>query len=67
MHPSLLFSLFTETGFTLVEYLVANMSEKIIDPDVHPVPVEDEVSLTLRVDWSKDEEARAKRKYVTFA
>jgi hypothetical protein len=35
---------------------------KFADPDHHPPPTEDEEALTLHVDWTKEEEARAKRK-----
>jgi len=35
---------------------------KHANPDKFPSPVEDEEALTLRVDWTKEEETRAKRK-----
>ena len=34
------------------------------DPDYHRPPGDDEEPLTLQVDWSIEEEVRAKRKYV---
>jgi len=39
------------------------MSEvKSADPDVHTTPRDDEEPLTLGVDWSIEEESKAKRK-----
>lgn len=35
---------------------------KSSNPDEHRPPREDEEALTLRVDWSKEEERKAKRK-----
>lgn len=35
---------------------------KTADPDYHTPPGDDEEPLTLQVDWSKEEESRAKRK-----
>ena len=35
---------------------------KHANPDKFPSPGEDEEALTLRVDWTKEEEAKAKRK-----
>jgi hypothetical protein len=32
------------------------------DPDVHSAPLDDEEPLALTVDWTHDEEKRAKRK-----
>jgi hypothetical protein len=38
------------------------MADLKTEPDVHASPSEDEVVLTRVVDWTADEERRAKRK-----
>ena len=35
---------------------------KSADPDHYPRPADDEVPMSLQVDWTREEEVRAKRK-----
>ena len=41
---------------------MSNSYEKHGNPDVYPEPSQDEEGLVLQVDWTKEEEAKAKRK-----
>lgn len=40
------------------------MPEKVHDPDYFPPPTAEEAPLSLKRDWSEEEEKRAKRKWV---
>ena len=48
------------------EHTMSQLDRKTSDKSGFPAPRDDEEALNVQVDWTKEEEAKAKRKYVSL-